>query len=553
MDQRPDGRQPASESDSLRGSPSAASVPPAAISLGGARSARPDDAPHGPRSLPGGDAVGGRRTLVAMATSPFLWGGLATAGFYGLVHAGVVAHPLVVRYFCGHPLEYVTAAFFFTGMATLAIKAVRLRAEYLVFRHPDVTAPSLPEGVDARGRAAWLAQRLEGLPAALRRTQLASRVRDVCRYVLGPRGAAGLEEHLKYLAELAADNVHRSYALVRTITWAVPILGFLGTVIGITLAIANVTPEQLESSLGEVTGGLAVAFDTTALSLALSMTLVFATFMVERAEQSVLADVERFAIRGPLNWFHESAARGGETLARMDEHLADLWAKRLSERLDRRLAAVDATAERVLQRWSALLDEQVRQWQERLANCAAEVLRQHAEQTAAAGGHWADELQRSLEGWRAAERDALSTIEASAQALREASETLPRRCAAAVEAAAEPWIEAVREGTRSTSENIERFAAVTETGLERLRALTGDHTEVLRTTAQTQRTLRESLERLTAAMERMGEESGAVARLEQQLAQNLATLRDTQTFEETLNSLSAAIQLLAARTRPHAA
>ncbi|MEI2659369.1 MAG: MotA/TolQ/ExbB proton channel family protein [Bifidobacterium adolescentis] len=52
--------------------------------------------------------------------------------------------------------------------------------------------------------------------------------------------------------------------LIRTITWAVPILGFLGTVIGITMAIANITPDQLESSLGEVTAGLAVAFDTTA-------------------------------------------------------------------------------------------------------------------------------------------------------------------------------------------------------------------------------------------------------------------------------------------------
>ena len=66
------------------------------------------------------------------------------------------------------------------------------------------------------------------------------------------------------LADQAAERLHESYSLVRTITWAVPILGFLGTVVGITMAIANVTPEQLDTSLGEVTDGLAVAFDTTA-------------------------------------------------------------------------------------------------------------------------------------------------------------------------------------------------------------------------------------------------------------------------------------------------
>ena len=78
---------------------------------------------------------------------------------------------------------------------------------------------------------------------------------------------------MTYLAELGSGRLHDGYALIRTITWAVPILGFLGTVIGITMAIANITPDKLEASLPEVTAGLAVAFDTTALSLALSMLL----------------------------------------------------------------------------------------------------------------------------------------------------------------------------------------------------------------------------------------------------------------------------------------
>ncbi|MFO0006175.1 MAG: MotA/TolQ/ExbB proton channel family protein, partial [bacterium] len=81
------------------------------------------------------------------------------------------------------------------------------------------------------------------------------------------RADAALDDHLKYLADLAADRLVQSFQLVRTVTWAVPIMGFLGTVIGITMAIANVTPEQLDSSLPEVTSGLAVAFDTTAQAL----------------------------------------------------------------------------------------------------------------------------------------------------------------------------------------------------------------------------------------------------------------------------------------------
>lgn len=94
----------------------------------------------------------------------------------------------------------------------------------------------------------------------------------------------------------ASDRLLQSYSLIRTVTWAVPIMGFLGTVVGITMAIANVTPEQLDSSLPEVTSGLAVAFDTTAQALGMSMILVFGTFLVERGEQSILNDVEQLGI-----------------------------------------------------------------------------------------------------------------------------------------------------------------------------------------------------------------------------------------------------------------
>jgi hypothetical protein len=86
-----------------------------------------------------------------------------------------------------------------------------------------------------------------------------------------------------------ADRTHESYGFVRTISWAIPIIGFLGTVMGITVAIANITPEQLDTSIGAVTGGLALAFDTTALSLTLSLVIVFAYFVVERADDDSVA------------------------------------------------------------------------------------------------------------------------------------------------------------------------------------------------------------------------------------------------------------------------
>ena len=94
--------------------------------------------------------------------------------------------------------------------------------------------------------------------------------------------AAGLKDQLKFFSETAADALHDSHSLLQTIIWAIPIMGFLGTVLGITLAIANVTPDKLDTSLPEVTSGLAIAFDTTALALVLSMILMFGQHLVDR-------------------------------------------------------------------------------------------------------------------------------------------------------------------------------------------------------------------------------------------------------------------------------
>ena len=58
------------------------------------------------------------------------------------------------------------------------------------------------------------------------------------------------------------------------------------------MAIAQLSPEALEDSLGAVTSGLAVAFDTTALALALSMVLMFTQYVVDRVESSLLDALE---------------------------------------------------------------------------------------------------------------------------------------------------------------------------------------------------------------------------------------------------------------------
>ncbi|MCA9035508.1 MAG: MotA/TolQ/ExbB proton channel family protein [Planctomycetaceae bacterium] len=215
-------------------------------------------------------------------------GAFLTVIFYAVAPVMPGAREFVTRYFCSHPLEYVSTFLFCIGCSILWSGFRRSQKERRGLEFVEEQQARIRE---CKSAEEWL----HPMEPVIRTTFAAARVGDAIQYCNRNAGAS-LEEHLRYLAELASERLHQSYAMMRTITWAIPILGFLGTVIGITIAIANVTPEQLESSLPEVTAGLAVAFDTTAQALGMSIVLVFSTFVVERREQALLSEVEQFGI-----------------------------------------------------------------------------------------------------------------------------------------------------------------------------------------------------------------------------------------------------------------
>jgi len=92
------------------------------------------------------------------------------------------------------------------------------------------------------------------------------------------------------------SDLQEDYTLVRVFLWTIPILGFIGTVIGVSNAVGGFSSflssaqemDQIKIALGEVTAGLAVAFDTTFVALVLSVLVMLVMSYVERHEQGQL-------------------------------------------------------------------------------------------------------------------------------------------------------------------------------------------------------------------------------------------------------------------------
>jgi biopolymer transport protein ExbB/TolQ len=103
--------------------------------------------------------------------------------------------------------------------------------------------------------------------------------------------------------ELFQHDIDLRYTLVRYTIWVLPTLGFLGTVMGISLALryAGAANPRDPNLLHELTKILAVKFDTTLVALSLSAILVLLQHLIQRYEESALNAVGQYCIDNLVN------------------------------------------------------------------------------------------------------------------------------------------------------------------------------------------------------------------------------------------------------------
>ena len=166
----------------------------------------------------------------------------------------------------------LTLVLFFWGLLLLGNKLWVLWRERRMFRHPE-----------RQGRSALVRARTDAV-----------------------RGGDGLDddEFLEMVWKKSVDF----YVVPRYINWAIPILGFIGTVLGISLAADGIQSivgnrgslSDLSSELGDAIAPLGIAFDTTLIALSLSVLLTLLQTALQRWEDSVLVDFENRVRRQPL-------------------------------------------------------------------------------------------------------------------------------------------------------------------------------------------------------------------------------------------------------------
>ena len=131
--------------------------------------------------------------------------------------------------------------------------------------------------------------------------------RLIQRCILQFQASQSIEQSASLLntsLEMFIHEVDLRYSLLRYLSWLIPSLGFIGTVIGIGHALSYAgLPGKFEDPnlLSEVTSRLAVSFDGTLVALVLASIIVFLQTIIQSREEKVLNQTGEYCLDNLIN------------------------------------------------------------------------------------------------------------------------------------------------------------------------------------------------------------------------------------------------------------
>jgi biopolymer transport protein ExbB/TolQ len=180
---------------------------------------------------------------------------------------------------------------FFWGAVTAVIKIPKLRLQR---RALDLAAvPQHHDFVLNETTAKTVLERLHSLVDDTNHFILLNRIDRALSSLHNIGGINDVSTILKSQADNDENHIASSYAIINAMIWAIPVLGFVGTVLGLSMAMTRFNvgtgdAESIKQSLGGAIAGLSTAFETTLVGLVFALLLHLLSDLVQQKETDFL-------------------------------------------------------------------------------------------------------------------------------------------------------------------------------------------------------------------------------------------------------------------------
>ncbi|MEZ4884474.1 MAG: MotA/TolQ/ExbB proton channel family protein [Chitinophagales bacterium] len=101
------------------------------------------------------------------------------------------------------------------------------------------------------------------------------------------------------------SKAESAQSIIRYLAWAMPSIGFIGTIMGIAqaLGVSDKVADDPEM-LGQVTAYMYVAFDTTLIALFLSIIMMWYFHSLQEREEDLHSEMEEYVMENLVNRIH---------------------------------------------------------------------------------------------------------------------------------------------------------------------------------------------------------------------------------------------------------
>jgi biopolymer transport protein ExbB/TolQ len=190
--------------------------------------------------------------------------------------------------------DYEQEACFVLMLWAIAILSFKARTTYRQEKQLEQDFIGLPEGdVISVSDTGPIAQRIRQLPGKMQGYLLPRVLLGALERFASTQNIQDVSTEVQNLCEEESDRLESELSIIRYIAWAIPSVGFIGTVRGIGDALAQ-AHRAVEGDITGVTQSLGVAFNSTFIALVISIVLMFIIHQIQLSQERLVLDTKRY-------------------------------------------------------------------------------------------------------------------------------------------------------------------------------------------------------------------------------------------------------------------